>query len=148
MVRKILRSLSKARCPKVIAIQEAKDLNILSLDALIGSLKTHEIELNEASKESNRKGKSIALKTTQKKSSISKAMKVVEDSDEDKMSLLIIMMKRMKLHIQRRRYQKHGSKERRRALSLKRTKRTRQSKMKLFASNAKNLDMSNQNVLD
>ena len=48
MVRKILRSLSKAWHPKVTAIQAAKILNILSLDALIRSLKTHEIELNEA----------------------------------------------------------------------------------------------------
>ena len=67
MVRKILRSLSKAQCPKVIVIQEAKDLNVLSLDALIRSLKTHEIELNEAFEESNRRGKSITLKTTQKR---------------------------------------------------------------------------------
>ena len=64
MVRKILRSLSIAWRPKVTAIQEAKDLNVLSLDALIGSLKTYEIVLNEASEESNKKGKSIALKTT------------------------------------------------------------------------------------
>ena len=62
MVRKIRRNLSKAWRPKVTAIQEVKKLNVLSLDALIGSLKTHEIELNEAYKESNGKGKSIALK--------------------------------------------------------------------------------------
>ena len=55
MVRKILRSLSKAWHPKVTAIQEAKDLNMLSLDALIRSLKTHEIELNKAFKESSKK---------------------------------------------------------------------------------------------
>ena len=83
MVRKILRSHSKAWCPKVIAIQEAKHLNVLSLDALIGSLKTHEIEINKASEKSNRKGKSMALKSTQRKSSSSKAIKVVEDSDKD-----------------------------------------------------------------
>ena len=62
IVRKILRSLLKAWRPKVTTIQEAKDLNVLSLDALIGSLKTYEIELNEASEESNRRSKSIALK--------------------------------------------------------------------------------------
>ena len=49
---------------KETAIQEAKDLNVLSLDALIESLKTNEIELNEVAEESNRKGKSIALKST------------------------------------------------------------------------------------
>ena len=64
MVRKILRILSKAWHPKLTAIEEAKDLNVLSLDALIGSLNTREVELNEATKESTRKGKSIALKST------------------------------------------------------------------------------------
>ena len=64
MMRKILRSLSKAWCPKATTIQEAKDLNVLSLDALIGLLKTHEIELNEVSNETARKGKSIAFKST------------------------------------------------------------------------------------
>ena len=49
MARKILKSLSKAQYLKVTTIQKAKDFNILSLDALIRSLKTHEIELNEAS---------------------------------------------------------------------------------------------------
>ena len=68
---------------KVTTIQKAKDLNVLSLDALIESLKTHEIELNEAVEESNKKGKSIALKSTQRKSSSSKALKAIEDSDED-----------------------------------------------------------------
>ena len=64
MVRKILRSLTKAWRPKVTGIQEAKDLNVLSLNALIRSLKTYEIELNEWVAESNRRGKSIALKST------------------------------------------------------------------------------------
>ena len=81
MVRKILKSLSKAQRPNVKANQEAKDLNALSLDALIGSLKTHEIELNEALKDSNSRGKSIALKSTQSKSSSSKAMKAVKESE-------------------------------------------------------------------
>ena len=80
MVRKILRSQSKAWHPKVTAMQEAKDLNVHSLDALIGSLRTHEIELNKASKETNRKGKSITLKSTHRRSNSSKAMKATEES--------------------------------------------------------------------
>ena len=66
-VRKIMRSLSKAQHPKIIVIQKAKDLNVLSLDTLIGSLKTYENELNEVSDETIKKGKSIALKSTQKR---------------------------------------------------------------------------------
>ena len=80
MVKKILKSLSKAWCPKVTAIQEAKDLNVLSLDALIGSLKTHKIELNEAYEKTNRKGKSIALTSTHRRSNSSKAIKASEES--------------------------------------------------------------------
>ena len=56
---------------------------MLSLDALIGSLKTHEIELNEASEETNRRGKSITLKSSHRRSSSSKAMKAIEESDEE-----------------------------------------------------------------
>ena len=83
MMRKILRSLSKAWHPKVIAIQEAKDLNVLGLDAFIRSLKTHEIELNKTSDETNRKGKFIVLKSTHRKSSSCKAMKASEELDEE-----------------------------------------------------------------
>ena len=83
MVRKILRSLSKTWRPKVTDIQETKDLNILSLDAFIGSLKTHEMEISEVPENSTRKWKSIALKSTQKKTKSSKAMKASEESEED-----------------------------------------------------------------
>ena len=83
MVRKIMRSLSKAWRCKVTAIQEAKDLNVLSLDAFIWSLKTHKIELNETSEQTNRRGKSITLKSTKRRSSSSKATKVVEESDKN-----------------------------------------------------------------
>ena len=42
-VRKILRSLSKAWKAKVTTIQEAKDLNTLALEELVGFLITHEL---------------------------------------------------------------------------------------------------------
>ena len=109
MVRKIIRSLSKAQHPKVIAIQEDKNLNVLNLDAFIGSLKTYEIELNEASEESNRRDKFIALKSTQRKTSSSKAMKAAEESEEMKKTpMMIMMMRRMRLLIQLREYPKPG----------------------------------------
>ena len=95
-VRKILRSLSKKWRPKVTAIQETKDLNTLSLEELLGSLKVHELELNE--EDSSRKEKFIALKA--KKPSSSKSLKAEEssedansaddesNSDEDELSLI------------------------------------------------------------
>jgi len=59
-VNKILRSLPAKWRPKVTAIEEAKDLNTLSVEDLINSLKCHEIGLNE--QEPIKKHKSIALK--------------------------------------------------------------------------------------
>jgi len=44
-VKKILRSLPARFRPKAITIHKAKDLNKLSLESLISSLKSHEIEL-------------------------------------------------------------------------------------------------------
>ncbi|GAV83569.1 UBN2 domain-containing protein, partial [Cephalotus follicularis] len=42
LVRKILRCLPKSWTPKMIAIEEAKDLSTLPLEQLLGSLMTHE----------------------------------------------------------------------------------------------------------
>ena len=53
----------------------------------------------------------------------------------------------MRLHILPREYQKHGSEGRRRTLLPRKTKKANLSKMKSSASNAKNQDMSDQNVL-
>ncbi|KAK2984121.1 hypothetical protein RJ640_006274 [Escallonia rubra] len=45
VVRKVLRSLPKRWEAKLITIQEAKDLNVLKLEELVGSLMTHEITM-------------------------------------------------------------------------------------------------------
>jgi hypothetical protein len=93
-VSNILRSLHDRWRPKVTAIEEAKDLNTLSVLDLVSSLKVHEISLNEH--EHAKKSKSIALPS---KGKSSKALKVIEseeespdgDSDEDpteKMAML------------------------------------------------------------
>ncbi|EOY08395.1 Uncharacterized protein TCM_022785 [Theobroma cacao] len=66
LVKRLLRSLPKSWKPKVIAIREAKDLNIITLDEICGSLLTHELELKEEEEEDQRESKekknSIALK--------------------------------------------------------------------------------------
>jgi len=93
-VSKILRNLPARWRPKVTAIEEAKDLNTLSVEDLISSLKVHEIGLNDH--ELAKMNKSIALPS---KGKSSKALKVIEsqeesldgDSDEDpteKMAML------------------------------------------------------------
>ena len=91
---KILRSFPSRWKPKVTAIEEAKDLNTLNVEDLVGSLKVHEMSLNEHGP--SKKSKSVALPP---KGKSSKALKVIEseeespgrDSDEDpteKMAML------------------------------------------------------------
>jgi len=77
-VSKILRSLPARWRPKVIAIEEAKDLNTLSVEDLVSSLKVHELSLNEH--ESAKKSTSIALPS---KGKSSKALKVIESEEEE-----------------------------------------------------------------
>ncbi|KAH9671809.1 hypothetical protein KPL70_017497 [Citrus sinensis] len=62
-VKKIIRSLPKEWRPKRTAIEEAKDLNTLLLDDLIGSLISYEEDL-AAEKGHEEKKKSIALKAS------------------------------------------------------------------------------------
>jgi len=76
-VSKILRSLPARWRPKVTAIEEAKDLNTLSVEDLVNSLKVHEIGLSEH--EPVKKVKSIALPS---KGKSSKALKVSESEEE------------------------------------------------------------------
>ena len=58
IVRKVLRSLPKAFHPKVVAIEESKDIDQIKIHELIGSLQTYEMELPSHMSE-----KSIALKS-------------------------------------------------------------------------------------
>jgi len=76
-VSKILRSLPARWRPKVTVIEEANDLNTLSVEDLVSSLKVHEIGLNEH--EPTKKVKSIALPS---KGKSSKSLKVSESEEE------------------------------------------------------------------
>ncbi|KAK2967005.1 hypothetical protein RJ640_003361 [Escallonia rubra] len=63
VVRKVLRSLPKRWEAKLTAIQEAKDLNVLKLEELVGSLMTHEITMKiHDEEETTSKKKNLALK--------------------------------------------------------------------------------------
>ena len=80
-VSKILRSLPAKWRPKVTAIEEAKDLNTLSVEDLISSLKCHEIGLNE--QEPIKKHKAIAVKSRGKSSKARKALESEEESTSE-----------------------------------------------------------------
>ena len=72
IVRKILRSLPKSFRAKVIAIEESKDVDDIEVQELIGLLQTYELSLP-----SQRKSKSLALKT------INERVEAHGSSDED-----------------------------------------------------------------
>ncbi|GAV74114.1 UBN2 domain-containing protein [Cephalotus follicularis] len=75
MVRKILRYLPKSWMPKVTAIEEAKNLNILPLEDLLGSLMTHELSVqkkDDDEEKEKKKKKIVALKSS-----------LIEDSEDD-----------------------------------------------------------------
>ena len=58
IVRKILRSLTEDIRLKVTTIIESKDVNSVSVDELVGSLKSYELDLSKTNK-----SKSMALKS-------------------------------------------------------------------------------------
>jgi hypothetical protein len=64
-VRKILRSLPKRWEAKMTAISEARDLKVLTLEELFGSLMTYELEMNSKVEEEEVKPKkNLALKSS------------------------------------------------------------------------------------
>jgi len=96
-VSKILRSLPARWRAKVTTIEEAKDLNTLSVEDLVSSLKVDKLSLNE---HESAKSKSIALPS---KGKSSKALKVIEseeespdgDSDEDPAEMMAMLSNRL-----------------------------------------------------
>lgn len=80
------------------AIEEAKDLNTLSVEDLVSSLKVHEMSLNEH--ESSKKSKSIALPSKGKSSKAYKASESEEespdeDSDEDQSVKMVMLSNKL-----------------------------------------------------
>ncbi|KAH9744056.1 hypothetical protein KPL70_003526 [Citrus sinensis] len=80
-VKKIIRSLPKEWRPKRTAIEEAKDLNILPIDDLIGLLISYEEDL-AAERGNEEKKKSIALKATKYESDRE------SESDDEELAML------------------------------------------------------------
>ena len=74
MIEKVLRSLSKYWQPTVTAIREVKELSTLSVEQLIGSLITYEMELAVFYNED--KKKKIALKISHEKDEEVRVMKM------------------------------------------------------------------------
>src|ERR1044072_7399572 len=80
-VKNIIRSLPSKWRPMVTALKVAKDLNFVSLEELISSLRSHEIELQ--ADEPQRKVRYVALKSNFKKDKALQAEEELEESDEE-----------------------------------------------------------------
>ncbi|GAV80780.1 zf-CCHC domain-containing protein/UBN2 domain-containing protein [Cephalotus follicularis] len=84
MVRKILRYLPRVWMPKVMAIKEAKYLNTLPLEDVLGSLMTHELSIkkkDDDEEKEKRKKKVVALKSSKNEES--------EDDSDEELALII-----------------------------------------------------------
>src|ERR1044072_8840468 len=106
-VKKIIRSLPAKWRPMVTALKVAKDLNSISLEELISSLRSPEIELQED--EPRRKVKSVALKSSSRKAKALQAEEESEDSEEsseDELSLISRRINCLWKHRQGRRFSK------------------------------------------
>ena len=78
LVRKILRILPHSWEAKVTAIQEAKDMNKITLDELIGNLQTYELRKNSQQKDETKRDRGLALKALEDES----------DSDEEEIAMI------------------------------------------------------------
>ncbi|GAV69822.1 UBN2 domain-containing protein, partial [Cephalotus follicularis] len=101
MVRKILRCLPRSWMPKITAIEEAKNLNILPLEDLLGSLMTHELSMqkkgDDEEKEKNKK-KVVTLKSSTIEDSGD------DDDDDDNEELALIARKLKKILASKRKF--------------------------------------------
>ena len=91
LVQKILRCLPDKWDAKATAIQEAKDLNTLPLEELLGSLMTYELNMKRRSEDESRKKKTIALQAATEKKAVEaeSPSSSEEDIDDEDMALVV-----------------------------------------------------------
>ena len=83
LVQKILRSLPDKWDPKVTFIQEAKDLNTLPLDELMGSLIIHKLAMQHRTDNDQKKKKTITFKAALEMSKLEEESEDDYSSDDD-----------------------------------------------------------------
>ncbi|MBA0710962.1 hypothetical protein Golax_010203, partial [Gossypium laxum] len=106
MVKNMLNSIPTSWEPKVMAIEESKDLNSLSLDELIGSLLTYDMKINYNVKEIKEVPKKVGVafkSTTCEKDEDSSN----NDDDDDEMEMFAKRFKRFMKFNKARRFQKN-----------------------------------------
>ncbi|EOY32356.1 Uncharacterized protein TCM_040215 [Theobroma cacao] len=95
LVKRLLRSLPKSWKPKVTAIREAKDLNIITLDEICGSLLTHELELKEEEEEDQREAKEKKKSNALKASILKEELEELSCDDDEKLALVARKFKKL-----------------------------------------------------
>ena len=90
---KILKSLDRSWQPKVTAISESQNLNTMTMAALFGKLREHELDLGRLDEEeamAKTKKKSLALKFE-----VERSKNKIEDEDSEDEENLRLMIKRL-----------------------------------------------------
>ena len=82
IVCKILRFLLMAWEAKVTTIQEAKKLSKLAVEELIGSLMTHELNMNQSMEKEEMTKRTLALESSAIEESLSDFMEDSKDDEE------------------------------------------------------------------
>ena len=106
--RKILNALNKDWESKMTAIEEAKDLNSMSIESLINSLTSYELKLKTKVQEEEdaRARRNIALKTAQEEDDSASIDDEELDSDDNDLALITKSFKRL---LNKRRFRRGGS---------------------------------------
>ena len=132
IVRKILRSLLESFRANVIAIEESKDLDDIKVQELIGSLQTYELSLP-----SQRKSKSLALKT------INERVEAHDSTDEDVVDKDVARSRKMESLLRKENSQVS---ERRKRILRREMEMTLNLLKESLASNAMDTDISRKSV--
>ena len=96
--------------PKVTVIQEAQDLEKLSLDELLGSLMTHELSMRRQEEIPNNKNKRVVLKVTKNEESELESSDL-EDTAKLSKKFLRRFKKKSSRHFRRNRFEKTDKKD-------------------------------------
>ena len=136
LVRKLLRSLPKSWEAKVTAIQEAKDLNVLPLEELLGSLMTYEMNAKRYEEEDPKGKKSIAFQAEE----TSTASDTDESNGSEEDDVAMITRKFRKFLKKKRNFQKFERKDRKRFFKKEETKGGDSTKKDIICYECKKLD--------
>jgi hypothetical protein len=79
-IKEILRTLPNSCRPMVTTIIQSKDLKIMDMDELIGTLRAHEVFLSE--EKSIRKGKMISFKSSEVHKEAANEYEIIEISKD------------------------------------------------------------------